>query len=80
MNVENSKKAIEAAANFYKSVMPIKIEDIRVEGIEMVDSNYKVTLSYVESVDYIFSEKKRHCNTFVIDDKFELVSMGVLNE
>lgn len=80
MNIENSKKAIEAAAKFYQSVMPVTAGDMRVEGIEMIDKNYKVTLSYPEKSEYIFAEKKRHYNTFIIDESFDLVSMGAIDE
>lgn len=75
MNVENSKKAIQAAVDFFKLV--VDCEDIRLEAIEMVEKDYKITLSYREKETYIFAEHKRHYNTFMINDKFELISMGM---
>lgn len=91
MTIEDSKKAIQIASDFYKSVIPHGIEDIRLEGIEMIDMPhtdennkakvYKITLSYPEEGGYIFADKsKRHLNSFIISDKFEFISMGVLNE
>jgi hypothetical protein len=77
MNIESSKKAIKAAADFYKTILGDKQgADIRVEGIEMVENNYKITLSYPENAGYMFvGESERHYNTFIINDKFEMVSM-----
>lgn len=86
MNVEESRKAIKAASDFYKSIIPeAKAEDIRLEGIETVEKNkhqeidYKITLSYPEE-GYIFADKsKRHYNVFMIHGKnFELISMSAL--
>jgi hypothetical protein len=83
MSIEDSKKAIKAAIDFYKFIVPKKIEDIHLEGIEMVSDddtegkNYKITLSCSDKNESIFMDTaKRRYNVFIINKYFEFVSMG----
>jgi len=80
MNIENSIKAIASASDFYKLILPTEqYMDRSIEGIEMTDKNYRVTLSYPEETGYLFAAmSKRHYNTFTINgENFEMISMGV---
>ena len=84
MNIEDSRKAVYTAIEFYKSLLPSELTNsIMLESIKRTDDMkyYDITLSRIKKNFTFNFNEERHYSTFIIDAKdFALISMGMLDD